>query len=419
MKVLHVNTEDVGGGAANAAQRIHKALRNTGVDSHMLVLLQHQTAPHVVQGLGKLQREMHRIKLSISARRLQRQITPGNPELHSLNWFDSGLAEWINRSDFDLVNLHFLGADMLSVAEIGRIRKPVAWTMHDMWPISGAEHYDDMSHPGRYRTPYTSASRPPDHSGPDLDAWVWQRKRKAWAQQRIQLISPSRWLADCATQSSLMGRQPCEVIPNCVDTRCFKPIDRQQARHILGLDPAKRFVLFGAMSSTSNRRKGFHLLQPALQRLATLPGMAGHTELLVFGAHAPQQPPDLGLPVHYLGRFNDDVSLALLYSAADVFVAPSMQDNLPNTIVESLACGTPCVSFRIGGIPDLVHHKVNGWLSEPFDPMDLAEGILHTFAAGLKSDTRSLFVGNPCEESAVASRYSRLYEDAVRIHRQK
>lgn len=412
LRVLHVNTEDVEGGAARAAQRIHKALWGIGVDSHVLVLNQRESAPHVLQGLNRAQQELHRVKLALSVRRMRRQHTPTNKEWHSLNWLDSGLANWINRSNFDVVNLHWVGAEMLSVEEIGRIRKPLVWTMHDMWPICGAEHYDDLQYPGRYRSSYTAATRPPNQTGPDLDAWVWRRKRKAWANQHIHLISPSRWLAECVSNSSLMTHQRCSVIPNCLDTHCFKHIDRQQARQILCLDPTKRYVLFGAMSSTNNLRKGFHLLQPALRRLSSVAGMADRTELLVFGAHTPSQPPPFGLKAHYLGNFQDEVSLALLYAAADVFVAPSLMDNLPNTVLESIACGTPCVAFDVGGMPDLIEHGINGWLAPPFSADALAQGleeILMKWPTSGKSDFRKSCIEKYSNDS-VARQYLSVYE---------
>lgn len=385
LRVLHVNTYDLEGGAARAAHRIHRALRGIGVDSHMLVLNRREHAPHVLQPLSQGRRAIHRIKLAASTRLMTRQHTPSNPTLHSLNCFSSGLADWINRSNFDIVNLHWLGGEMLSVEEIGRIRKPICWTMHDMWPFCGAEHYDDLDHPGRYQETYERGNRPQTYDGPDLDAWVWRRKRKAWANQRFQLISPSRWLAGCAGQSTLLGHQSCTVIPNCVDTEAFKPINRGLARSILNLDADKRYVLFGAMSSTSDRRKGFHLLEPALQRLAELQGIKEDTELLVFGATATNSRSSLEgkLPIHYLGNFYDDASLCLLYSAADVFVAPSMQDNLPNTLVESLSCGTPCVAFSVGGMSDLIEDHVTGHLAEVGRIEDLTAQILQALSRPL------------------------------------
>lgn len=375
LRILHVCTSDKVGGAARAAHRLHLAQRETGMDSHMLVLHRTEPSPHVHAPLSKPAQLAQRLKLALSARTLERQQTPSNPVLHSMNRFNSGLGRWINRSDFDIVNLHWLGAEMLSINEIGRIRQPVVWTMHDMWPFCGAEHYDDLDHPGRYLNGYTAASRPSSYQGADIDARVWRHKKKAWAGKRFHLVSPSRWLAGCARQSALMGQQPCHVIPNCVDTRAFKPLDRKLARQILNLAPDKRYILFGAMASTSDRRKGFHLLQPALKQLAARDSIGHNTELLIFGASAPEKPMDLGLPAHYMGHLHDDISLALLYAAADVFAAPSMQDNLPNTLVEAMACGTPCVAFALGGMTDLITPQITGALSRPFEVADFCDAL--------------------------------------------
>lgn len=415
IRVLHVNTSDHEGGAARAAHRIHRALLAAGVDSRMLVISRRDGSTDVLQPLSTMWRRLHCIKLVASNWLIARQLAPTNPTLHSVNWFSSGLADWINRSDFDVVNLHWLGHEMLSIEEIGQIQKPLCWTMHDMWAFSGAEHYDDLDNPGRFRDGYTPANRPAAYSGPDIDAWTWRRKLKAWSGKRFYLISPSHWLAACARQSALFERQSCEVIPNCVDTDIFKPIDRRLARSILGLDPDKRYVLFGAMSSTSDRRKGFGLLQPALQQLSVQEGISGSVELLVFGAQAPAAPPDMGLPVRYLGTFHDDASLTLLYNAADVFVAPSLQDNLPNTLVESLACGTPCVAFALGGMVDLVKPGVSGYLAEPGDSASLSAQLLTALERPL---SRSVIRQAAIQEygpSQVAARYLALYHRALTI----
>ncbi len=300
---------------------------------------------------------------------------------------------------------------MLSIEEIGRIQKPIVWTMHDMWPFSGAEHYDDLQHPGRYEQGYARATRPVEYRGLDLDACVWRRKQHSWRDKRFHLVSPSNWLADCARRSALMKHQPCTVIPNCVDTDVFKPIDRRLARQLLNLDPDKRYILFGAMSSTSDPRKGFHLLQPALQQLAQRPGINGTTELLVFGASEPANPPDFGLPARYLGSFHDEVSLALLYNAADVFAAPSMQDNLPNTVVEALACGTPCVAFAIGGMVDLIHASADGVLMAPFDAEQFCSG-LHDVLVLSNRAPRQLSIGSSKGVDSIAA-YAALYSEVV------
>ena len=413
MRVLHVNTSDKHGGAARAAHRIHLAQRQIGLDSHMLVLHSSDDEPYIHAFFPKGGKLVQHLRQTLSSRLMSRQHSPGNPTLHSLNRFGTGLADWINRSDFDVVNLHWIGSEMLSIEEIGRIQKPLFWTMHDMWPFCGAEHYDDLDHPGRYRLGYTSASRTPGHSGPDLDAKTWRRKQRAWANQRFNLISPSKWLAGCAGESVLFQHHPCTVIPNCLDTNVFKPIDRRLVRNILNLNPDKRYILFGAVSSTSDRRKGFHLLRAALQQLAAHHDIRRETELLVFGAHAPHNPPDLGLHAHYLGHFHDDTSLALLYNAADMFVAPSLQDNLPNTVVESLACGTPCIAFAVGGMLDLITQDQTGVLIEPFNCEFLTQNIYKYLKHPNISFLKRVYIKELVNTEKVANEYKATYAKAL------
>ncbi|MFM6308601.1 MAG: glycosyltransferase, partial [Dolichospermum sp.] len=185
----------------------------------------------------------------------------------------------------------------------------------------------------------------------------------------------SHWLADYARKSSLFQNLRIEVIANGLDAQVYKPIDQKIARNLLNLPLDRKLVLFGAIKSTSDRRKGFHLLEPALRKLSEDKNHKNDVELVIFGASPPSEVPNLGLPIHYLGRLNDDIALALLYSAVDVFIAPSVQDNLPNTVMESLACGTPCIAFDIGGMSDMIEHQQNGYLAKHFDIDDLVRGI--------------------------------------------
>lgn len=409
MKILQVNAHDFDGGAARAAFRINAALRSQGIDSQLVVAQQRVVSEGVTRPLsrGTLKQEIKR-RISARIETLQRTSNAGS---HSLNLFDSGLADWINESDADVVNLHWLGEETLSINEIARIRKPLCWTMHDMWPFSGAEHYDDLESPARYEQGYRASTRPAGYAGPDLDAWVWRRKRRSWADQRFHLISPSRWLAGCAERSALFAGQPCEVIPNPVDLQRFRPLDRHQARALLGIPVDRRYILFGAMSSTTDPRKGFHLLGPALRRLASDTAIAADTELLVFGSGAPRKPVDFGLPTRYLGHLYDELSLGIVYAAADVFAIPSLQDNLPNTLVESLACGTPCVAFDVGGMGDLIVDGVSGQLVAPFDPEAFASAlaqVLRLPGSRFRASCRAL-AEQECSFAIVAARYATLY----------
>ncbi|MGD1917538.1 MAG: glycosyltransferase [Pleurocapsa sp.] len=190
----------------------------------------------------------------------------------------------------------------------------------------------------------------------------------------LTVVTPSQWLAKTARSSSLFQNTAIKVIGNGIDPHIYQNHSSELARKILNLPTDKKIILFGALDSTQDKRKGFSLLLAALKSLQQLES-SDAVELVIFGGSAPYPPIDFGFRANYIGKFNDDVSLSLLYAAADVFVAPSIQDNLPNTISESMFCGTPCVAFGIGGIPDMIEQQQNGYLAQPFSPPDLAKGI--------------------------------------------
>lgn len=412
MKILHLCYSDLEGGAARAAYRLHQAQRRIGLDSHMLVIDKRSDDPyvHTVSTFTRI-----RIKLaSVFCRLLLRQQKTPNTVLHSLNFVPSGLPRYIEALQPDVINLHWLGGEMISVGEIAHLRQPIVWTLHDMWAFSGCEHYDDDRPSERYRSGYSAASRHPEHTGWDLDRWNFLRKQKAWASKRFHIVTPSHWLGDCVRHSKLFAGQPLQVIPNCIDHQVYRPLDKSFAREALGLPRDKQLLLFGAMSSTSDPRKGYQLLIPALQCLKA-EGKAERIELVVFGASHGNAEQVTGIKTHYMGRLHDDISLCLLYNAADIFVAPSLQDNLPNTLVESLACGTPCIAFNIGGMADLIKHNGDGVLIDNVNAAALAKSILEFFSL----DNNASISNNIAREfeverslNSVAFYYCELYRHA-------
>jgi glycosyltransferase involved in cell wall biosynthesis len=369
LKVAQLNYSDNNGGAARAAYRIHHALRNVGIDSQMLVsvaasgdwTVQGPISPWA-KGIGRI-----RPQLVIPLRKLLRT---GNPIIHSPALVPSRWPERLNASGAVVVHLHWVQGEMLSIADIGRIRKPVVWTLHDMWAFCGAEHY---STDHRWRDGYRSDNRPAHEGGFDLNRNTWHRKHKHW-RQPMQIVCPSQWLADSVRASALMGAWPVAVVPNPIDTDRWQPMDQRLARQLLGLPQDCPLLLWGAMGGGNDPRKGIDLLLAALTQLRS--ELTLHDlQLVVFGQHSPQSPPQLGFPVHYTGHFYDDLSLRALYSAADAMVIPSRQDNFPNTGLEAHACGTPVVAFNIGGMPDIVADRVTGALAEPFEPESLSGAI--------------------------------------------
>lgn len=374
MRVIHLNHSDMNGGAARAAYRIHRSLHETGVDSRMWVN-KATAGDWTVEGPAtKVAKALASVR-GHAVSPLVKTLKTDNPIIHSPAILPSQWVKRINASDADIVHLHWVQGEMLSIADIGRIQKPIVWTLHDMWAFCGAEHYTEDH---RWRDGYRRDNRPAHESGFDLNRWTWQRKRKHW-KQPFHIVTPSRWLADCARDSALMCDWPVSMVANPIDTERWKPLEQSLARELLGLPADVPLLLFGAMGGGREPRKGFDLLLQALEHLRDDPGAQG-MELVVFGQRAPQSPPNLGFPIHYTGHLHDDLSLHALYSAADVMVIPSRQDNLPNTGVEAQACARPVVAFDTGGLSDIVDHQHTGYLAKAFDTEDLAHGIAWVLA---------------------------------------
>jgi glycosyltransferase involved in cell wall biosynthesis len=381
-RVAQLSYADIGGGAARASHRLHQALRGQGVDSRLLVRVKDSDdwTVHGPEGRGGKLLALLRTQ---GGHALVRALGGPREAIHTLALWPSRWPERLAAGldgAIDLAHLHWVGGESLSLADIARLPCPAVWTLHDMWAFCGAEHYADEAPEARWRRGY-----PPRAGGPglvDIDRWTFRRKRRAWTRP-LQLIAPSRWMAAQVRASTLMAHWPVAVLPNAIDTTRFRPLPQAQARQLLELPAEGPLLLFGALGGAvggaADARKGFDLLADALGRLkagGAPPGLA----LAVFGQPAPREAPALGFPVHFLGRLHDDLTLRLTYAAADAFVIPSRQDNLPNTGVEALACGTPLVAFDQGGLPDLVDHRVDGWLARAFDTHDLAAGLAWVLA---------------------------------------
>lgn len=369
MKVCLLGRSDGRGGGYAAAYRLHQSLRQAGVNSNMVVG-EATRGDFTVSSFDKLGKAWNKLAPSLDALPL-RLYAHRERTAYSLQWLPDKLVSKIADLDPDIINLHWISAGFVKIETLAKFDKPLVWTIHDMWPFTGGCHYSQEC--DRYTKSCGACPQLHSHREWDVSRWVWQRKAKAWKNLNLTIVSPSNWLAKCARASSLFQELRIEVIPNGLDIQRYRAIDKQLARNLLGLPLDKKIILFGAVEATSDRRKGWHFLQPALQKLNQLE--LDQVELVIFGASQPPNPPNFGFQAHYLGKLNDDISLALVYAAADVFVAPSVQDNLPNTVMEALACGTPCVTFKVGGMPDMIEHQLNGYLAQPYEVEDLATGI--------------------------------------------
>lgn len=369
MKVLILNTHDVAGGAACAAYRLHNAFLAKGVTSRMVVQHKASHDDTVIGPEGRIRAAWSRLRPTLDALPLRayprRSRTPFNFGILPA----PGLMDRIRSQRPDIVHLHWVCGGFLPIDMLPRIGRPIVWSLHDMWPFTGGCHYDENC--GRYRSgcgrcPVLGSAAPND-----LSAWGYRRKLRAFRKTpRLTMVGLSRWIAECCRSSGLLCSVPTVHLPNCIDTDAYRPVDRHEARRRLGLPHEGRLLLFTAARPTWDPRKGWTHLLHALKAMQP----AGHA-LVLAGARRRPAITDAPLPIHNAGQLRAETDLAALYSACDLTVVPSIQENLSNVVMESLACGTPVVAFDIGGNRDLIDHKADGYLAQPFDAHDLARGM--------------------------------------------
>lgn len=419
MKVVHINKADTGGGAAVAMCRIHAALRKEGVDSSILVE-QVRSASQNAFSTSTSAADRAADFAHFVFERLR--ILPH--ERYSSMRFNFSLAS-DGRDvsslpvvrEADVIHLHWVNQGFLSMESLqslAALGKPIVWTLHDMWPFTGGCHYAGTCLEFNEHCGFCPFLRDPGKD--DLSARLFKLKKETYQKMNISVVACSQWLGTLASSSSLFHKRKTVAIPNPIDTSVFRPLDKARCRAQLGLPTDKKLILFGA-AKVSDIRKGYRYLVEALRIIAnSFPSVASHTELVVFG-EMDNEIKDFGIEfnVHSMNFISSTDRLVQLYNAADAFVLPSLQDNLPNTVVESLACGTPVVGFRNCGVPEMVVHGKTGYLAEPKNSLSLANGIYATlfFDADKKRDevvnhAKSLF-----GEHAVAQKYIDVYNNAL------
>lgn len=368
MKVLIIASSDLCGGASRAAYRLHLSLLSSGVDSRMLVQNKLTKDTSIIGSANKIEIFINRVRgfVDYLPVRFYRNKTK---TFFSTSFIPfSGIVNKINKIKPDIVHFHWINNGMIKIEDLLKIKVPIVWSLHDMWVFTGGCHYTEYC--DRYKLKCGKCRVLSSNCNLDLSRVVFLNKKKVFSKiKNIQFIGLSRWISNCARESVLLKNKKIINIPNPIDTAKFKSIDKQTSRKILNLPMNKKIILFGAMS-TDDPRKGCEKLLEALEIIKS-----NTIELVIFGSGVSKRFENCGFKIHYLGHINDDTSLAILYSAVDVLVVPSIQENLSNTIMESLSCSTPVVAFDIGGNGDMIQHKINGYLAKRFDVKDLADGI--------------------------------------------
>ena len=408
MKVIHLSNSDIGG-AGRATLRIHKSLLEIGINSEMWVNVSKTNEKTVIHPENKIEKFLIFLRRN-SKKPLLKLLRTKNQILHSPSILPSSWIKKINDSDADVVNLHWIQHEMLSISDISKIKKPIVWTLHDMWGFCGAEH---ISWDDRWQLGYSNINRPSHESGFDLNKWTWLRKVKYW-KNPIQIITPSAWLTDCVKKSKLMQSWPCKTVPNLIDTEIWKPADKNFVRKELNF-PKNDFILaFGSFHANQEHHKGFDLLLEALQKVQNANLIKFH--LIIFGQKKTQKKLSLNIPFHDLGYLND-AKLQKLYSAVDAVVVPSRIESFSQVASEASACGTPVVSFNTSGLKDVIIHHFTGYLAKKFDTDDLSKGIEWVLK---NSETKQLgynarkHVINNFSSKVVAKKYFEIYQEVLK-----
>jgi len=303
---------------------------------------------------------------------LLRSAKEGAEDTLSTGFFGYDPVPAVRSDESDVVQLHWIGAMTMALGRLRCMGKPIVWRLPDMWAFTGVEHYtgDDR----RFRDGYSESNRPRGESGFDISRFAWMFKKRVYGRiKSLTLVSPSEWLAGCVRESALLGGREVVVIKTGCDTQLFRPLDRTTCRELLGLPQDRRLILVTA-AHLRHPRKGVDLFFDAIRFLRESLDNTSFSVVLL-GADQGELGAGMGVPVHSMGFVEDALHRCLIYNAADLVVAPSRQENLANTVLEALSCGTPCAAFRVGGMPDAIEHRSNGWLAEPFSIENLAEGM--------------------------------------------
>ncbi len=420
MRVLIINTSERIGGAAVAANRLMEALKNNGIKAKMLVRDKQTDRISVVE-LKRTWKNIWRFvweRIIIWKANHFKKNNLFAVDIANTGTDITGLPEF---KQADVIHLHWINQGMLSFKDLGKIMtsgKPVVWTMHDMWTFTGMCHYAGdceryMQECHHCPLLYGGGSKK------DLSYRTYRKKQKLYKGVSITFVACSRWLESIAKRSSLLKGQTVINIPNAINTNLFKPSDKEEAGVKCHLPADKKLLLFGSVKIT-DKRKGLKYFIDACKLLAEkYPEMKDTIGVVVFGQQSSQLESMIPFPVYAMNYVHNEKEIVNIYNAVDLYVTPSLEDNLPNTIMEAMACGIPCVGFDVGGIPQMIDHLHNGYVARYKSSEDFANGIRWALTESeypdLGREAARKVVSN-YSESIIAKQYIDLYNKVTHRH---
>ena len=420
MRVLIINTSERIGGAAIAANRLMDALKNNGIKAKMLVR-DKQTEQISVVGLKK---SWWRVWQFI----WERVIIWKANKFKKHNLFEVDIAntgtDITSLPEFkqaDVIHLHWINQGMLALTDIRRIidsGKPIVWTMHDMWPCTGICHHArqcDKYQQECKNCPYLLNGGSPK----DLSNKVFQQKKDLYKNSSIVFVTCSQWLKGQAEKSALLDKHTVINIPNPININLFKPRNKQEARTRCNFPADKRIILFGAAKPTDKRKGVDYFIESCNLLVQKHPELKDRIGIAIYGKQSEQIVPLLPFETYDLKYISSEKELVNVYNAIDLYAIPSLEENLPNTIMEAMACGVPCVGFNVGGIPEMIDHLHNGYVAEYKSAEDFANGIYWTLTEGeydMLSEEASRKVTACYSEGTIAKKYIEVYNKITGDH---
>ncbi len=401
MKIIHINTYSKGG-AANAAIRLHEKLLKQNCNS---TILSFSNAHNTINAYSVITRKhsyniIYRIKTRNDFQKKKKILKNKsfNPELFTLPYSVIELSKNKHIQNADIIHLHWV-ADFINYPDFfKKINKPIVWTLHDMNPFTGGCHYAfDCNN---FSSNCENCPQIKGISNQKVAYNVLKVKKKAYSNKKINFICLNEWMMNCLKNSSIFSDNKCTLIPNGLNPEVYKIYCKVNTRKKLGLPTDKKLVLFVA-DSINNYRKGVKYIIEASKQF-------NDTKFITVGKGDLKEPNFI-----HLGEINNEELMAQIYSAADVFVIPSLADNLPNTILESLYCGTPIIGFNVGGIPEMIIHGKNGLICNEISSLALAKLIKEALSVKFDPKFISIDANQRFNLTIQANKYIELYKSLI------
>jgi glycosyltransferase involved in cell wall biosynthesis len=359
LKILHINYDDQKGGAAIAVNRIHESLKQKGVDSKILVAKKSELNEDFIGPKSTIKEIKYKIFEALNRKIFK--LEKKNYDSNSYNLFNNNIIKEINELNFDIVNLHWIGNNFIKINDLQKIKKPIVWTLHDMWPYCGSEHYTTSK---RFIEGYNKNNK--SHSGLDVERYCWKKKMNYYP-KKMSVIATSEWQFNNAKKSLLLSKYQINKIGLPLDFSFWQPINKTIAREILNISQNESVILMGC-DNVDRKRKGYKELMAKIIDENDIENLT----ILTFGENKIQT----SLKIRNFKNLKpNSYDLRLLYSCADVYLSPSVQEAFGQTALESISCSTPVVCFGNTGVTDLIKHKETGYVAKQNNFDDFYYGI--------------------------------------------